>query len=511
MKPPADRASSEPDSNRVLIIGGGLAGLACGCYLQMNGYETEILEAGANTGGLCTAWDRGPYVFDGCLRWVLGLHPGGAFHQIWSELGALAGQRIIEQSEIIRIEWADRRALSVPADLDQIEREFKRLAPEDAARVDGLLGAARCCASLEPPLDQPVELMSFLQKLRLGSRYLRMLPVVIRWMNLSTAAYVAGYRNPILREALTLMVGDPRMSALALMMNLALRSNHRTAGIVGGSRALAQAVANRYERLGGRVRRQTRVTEVVVVNGRATGVRCADGTLWRAAQVVSCADGRATIFEMLGGRFTSKLIRQFYERGELFAPLLQISLGINRLFPDAARAVNLPLAEPLAVDDLKRHSRMEVSVCGSDSALCPPGKTILLVRFASSFKYWSDLERHDPSHYRAEKERVLRAVIAALDRRFPGLAEQIECSDLATPATFARFTGNWQGSPQGWLPTPKNIRRPLPRTLPGLKDFYMAGQWIQPGGGLPAVALAARYVAQMICARDGKKFVATLG
>ena len=40
-------------ADKIIIIGGGIAGLACGCYLQMNGFQTEILEAGLLPGGLC--------------------------------------------------------------------------------------------------------------------------------------------------------------------------------------------------------------------------------------------------------------------------------------------------------------------------------------------------------------------------------------------------------------------------------------------------------------------------
>ncbi len=75
----------------MIIIGGGIAGLSCGCYLQMNGYKTEILEANTAPGGLCVAWDRGPYVFDGCLRWLVGTNPSSSFNQIWNELGAIGG------------------------------------------------------------------------------------------------------------------------------------------------------------------------------------------------------------------------------------------------------------------------------------------------------------------------------------------------------------------------------------------------------------------------------------
>ena len=89
---------------KVIIIGSGIAGLACGCYLQMNGIPTEILEASLLPGGLCTAWHRGPYVFDGCLRWLIGAQPPSAFHQIWTELGAIAGRKVFIHDEMLRIE-----------------------------------------------------------------------------------------------------------------------------------------------------------------------------------------------------------------------------------------------------------------------------------------------------------------------------------------------------------------------------------------------------------------------
>jgi phytoene dehydrogenase-like protein len=50
--------------------------------------------------------------------------------------------------------------------------------------------------------------------------------------------------------------------------------------------------------------------------------------------------------------------------------------------------------------------------------------------------------------------------------------------------------------------------RGMDKTLPGLENFYMAGQWVEPGGGVPTAAMSARNVLQMICKRDGKPFVA---
>ena len=79
----------------VIIIGGGIAGLATGCYAQMNGYHTQIFEMGDKPGGLCTAWERKGYTIDGCLHWLLGSAPSSSFHHYWQELGMVPGHQVI--------------------------------------------------------------------------------------------------------------------------------------------------------------------------------------------------------------------------------------------------------------------------------------------------------------------------------------------------------------------------------------------------------------------------------
>ena len=496
-------------SPKVIIIGGGIAGLSCGCYLQMNGILTEILEASLLPGGLCTAWHRGPYIFDGCLRWLMGVQPPSVFHQVWTELGAIAGRKIFIHDDMMRIEWADGRSLAVPSDLDKLAREFKRLAPEDGGLIDQLVRDARRCAPLEPPLENALELMNVFEKTRLGLRYLPMVPTIFRYKNVPITTYVARYKNKLLREALMLIVGNEAMSALVLVMLLAFRTRNNTGFVAGGSWDFAMAIAERYKKLGGTVRFNTRVASVKVENNRATGVVCADGNFVPAAMVVSCADGHTTIFKMLDGKFVDKKIRFLYDHCQPFPAIIQVSLGIKTVFPDAPHTLNLPLREPLRVDDRTRRDRLEVETFGAESGLCPAGAAVMTVRFPTSHEFWTGLKKNNPLRYRAEKKRVVREIVAALDNRFPGLAGQIERSDIATPATFVRYTGNWQGSYEGWLPTPRILGRRISYTLPGLKNFYMAGHWVVAGGGLPSAALAGRYVAQMVCAQNGRKFAAT--
>jgi hypothetical protein len=50
----------------------------------------------------------------------------------------------------------------------------------------------------------------------------------------------------------------------------------------------------------------------------------------------------------------------------------------------------------------------------------------------------------------------------------------------------------------------------MDKTLPGLTNFYMAGQWVEPGGGVSAAALSGWRVIRMLCRKDRKKFSSNL-
>lgn len=71
-----------------------------------------------------------------------------------------------------------------------------------------------------------------------------------------------------------------------------------------------------------------------------------------------------------------------------------------------------------------------------------------------NFDYWVSLQQHDPKQYQAQKDRIVEAVTAILEKSVPGVRQAIEVIDVSTPATVIRHTGNWKGSYEGWLLTP---------------------------------------------------------
>ena len=119
--------------------------------------------------------------------------------------------------------------------------------------------------------------------------------------------------------------------------------------------------------------------------------------------------------------------------------------------------------------------------------MAPEGKTSVIIMLESDIEYWKKLAE-DRNLYVQKKDETAGLIIRLLEQRFPGITDQVEVTDVATPLTFERFTGNWKGSFEGWLITPQNVHtlmKPMSQTIPGLKNFYMCGQWVEPGGGLP--------------------------
>ena len=82
--------------------------------------------------------------------------------------------------------------------------------------------------------------------------------------------------------------------------------------------------------------------------------------------------------------------------------------------------------------------------------------------------------------------------------------------DVATPVTFERYTANWKGSFEGWDMSTRTFGMRMSKRLPGLGGFYMIGQWVEPGGGLPPAVMSARHAIQLICRQDKRPFVTTV-
>jgi phytoene dehydrogenase-like protein len=491
-----------PVTRKIIVIGGGIAGLCTAVYARKCGYEVELLEMHDTAGGLATSWHRGGYVFETCLHWLMGSNPDRPFHQRWREVFDIDRLKFVQLEEFTRIETEHGESLSVYADVDRMEAEFLRRAPEDTAEVRRLASAVRRLTGFELP-----ELPGSGAEAWLGwLRAVPYLPTLRKFSRITSEAYGRRFKNPLLRR----FFGDgelAQLSALAVVLSLAWRSRRDAGYPIGGSQAVIRLIEERLRGPGSRIRFQTRVRKILVERDVAIGVELEGGETVSADWVISAADGHATIYEMLGGRYRTADIDRTYATLRPFPSYLQVSLGVAWDLADEPGFFMRVLHEPLRVDPATELGQISFRFFHYDPSFAPPGKTaVTCILLTRNFAFWARLRNEDAPRYQDEKRRVADRVIDVLDRRLPGIRQAIEVSDVSTPASVIRYTGNWQGSMEGWLLTPARGFGPLPSRLPGLSRFLMVGQWVLPGGGLPSGLVTARAAIRAACREDGRRF-----
>ncbi|MCX6267647.1 MAG: NAD(P)/FAD-dependent oxidoreductase [Bacteroidetes bacterium] len=495
---------------KINIIGAGVAGLSAGCYLQMNGFETTIFERHSTCGGLCTSWKRNGYTFESGMQWLLGSGKSNPFYQLWSELIDMDSILFVHHDVRMEIEVKDNydifgdKVFHLFTNLTRLEKYLISIAPEDESVIRQLIHTIRRMQSYEiPPLIKSVpELLPWYRKIR----YIKYLPLLIFLNQVkreTNFTFAEKLKNPFLKEAFRLLFDGDEMPLLILTMPLAFNDLNGTGYPIGGSIDFVGHIEKKYIELGGKIRYQSDVKKIVVENNHAKGVLLSTGEIIPSGITVSAADWNFTIFKALEGHYVNQTILelQSQEKLKVYYSVFMVSLGVAATFPDKPHFLRFPLPQPLISPDGSKYERMEVHINNYDPTSAPEGKTVISISYYTRYAdYWIDLRHSDQSKYESEKNNFARLMIDAADEKFHGLKEKIEEVDIATPATFQRYTNNWKGSVQGWLPGKNMIAQsPVKTELPGLKDFYLIGHWTIPGGGLPVAIKSARDVAQMIC------------
>jgi phytoene dehydrogenase-like protein len=502
---------------KVTIIGAGVSGLSVGCYLQMNGFDTEIYERHAHPGGLCTSWKRGNYVFDGCIHWLLGSNKSSPFYRLWSELIDMPSLVFVNHHVRVDVELAvnqDRfgdKVFHLYTDINRLESYLIGIAPEDETQIKSLIQSMRLMQRFEMPpmIDNIPALQTWREKMAM----INYLPIVwhyLKWKNVTNFSFARKLKNPFLKEAFELLFDGDELKLLILTMPLSIFDKQGAGYPVGGSLKFASHLVQKYQSLGGRIHYNKPVKHIITDGASAKGILLNDGTNVFADITISAADWHFTVFEALKGRFVNKKILALASNKclEVYPSITLISLGVSKTFKDYPHLFRFPMTNPLISPDGTEFSRLEIHIYNYDPTLAPEGKAVIAISlYTRNGDYWINLRNKNYEVYVRCKNEFAETIIDRLEQKIPGIRHSIEVMDIATPATYHRYTNNWKGSIQGWMPGKDLLSSsPIDSKLPGLADFYFCSHWSVPGGGLPVAIKTGRDLAQNICLKNNKFF-----
>lgn len=502
---------------KINIIGAGISGLCAGAYLQMSGFETQIFEKHSIPGGLCTSWQKGEFTIDGCAHWILGSDKGSGFYHMWSELLDLESIPFHHHDIRISVELknnADKygnKIFNVYTNLDKLRDYLLDLSPEDSKVIHSFINDIRVLQNYElpPVMDKLPLIPSIIRGIKM-TRYLKFLFILMKQKKQSNYDLAKKFKSPFLKEGFEMLFDGQEVKMLVFNFPHAVFDQKSAGYPIGGSLSWAQRIADKYEALGGKIHYNTPVKKILTENDQAKGLLVRNDVTHYCDAVLSAADWYKTVFEYLDGKYVDEKILKLKEGKviDVYYSILLVSFGLKKMYKEHPHFYRFPTPIKLESPCGTTWERLETHFYNYDPTLAPAGKTVMACSFyTTNGAYWIDLRKNHRAKYREEKIKFTNSLIELLELKFPGIKDDIEEVDFATPATVLRYTNNWQGSAQGWLPG-ENIVAPSPVkfTLPKLNNFFYASHWGRPGGGIPVAINQGRDVAKLISKKYGKEF-----
>ncbi|MEW6570592.1 MAG: NAD(P)/FAD-dependent oxidoreductase [Nitrospirota bacterium] len=454
----------------VIIIGAGISGLVCGCYLAKAGMKVLISEQHFKPGGYCTTFKRHGFTFDAAAHSFGAYREDGIVKKIFSELEVDKKIKIrkVDPSDIV---MAPNYEISFWADLDKTINEFQQAFPDES---DNIKNFFMLLINSEP---------IFLVRLR-------------RWTFKDLLDKY--FTNNKLKAILSLPIygnsGVPPTMLSACMgaqifIEFLLDGGYHPEG---GMRALPDALTERFKIFGGELRLSSSVKTIAVKGNKISGVVFGNGEFVPSKYVVSNCDTRQTFFRLLGRKNVSQ---DFLNRINSMIPSLSafvLYLGVhkfNNLPKPGSNVWVLPQYDLNKAYSLVRKGKLN-SVGGYLMHLYPDGKSLLSfvpVPFINR-KYWIN-----------NKEKLMESFIKRIEKdAVPGLSEHIVYKDAATPQTLHKYTLNYKGAAFGWAVTPSQLAIPDLRRPSFIQGLYLTGSWTTQGVGISGVVYVGYDTAKMI-------------
>ncbi len=507
-----------------VIIGAGLAGLTAAATLARAGARVLVCEQAAQAGGLFSSFWRDGFLFDGGIKAV---ENSAVMMPMLAQFGLL-NRAALQPSPIALVTGNRHQPMRGWADVEAYWRTLGALFPTEQSGLQSVLRDGKAVFDLlDALLCFPIPYLAppgagsqaQAEWMRAHGRALLRLPRAAALLRRPLRPYLQEHlQHPGLINLLSHLFPEGTSAFFGLgYFRMFLDYHYPRGGIGTIPRVLAEAVRE----WGGEILLNTRVEQILLRRGQASGVRLSSGEEVAAGHVVAAGDLRHALTELLPqgtlpARFTRRLLQARVSHSVVNV-FLGIDLPVERLGLNGCPHVffspdidGIGDSDRRARPDYFRHVPLEISVpCLHQPDLAPPGKTGLIASAMTSWEYDGGWER-TPVAYAALKERCTRDVLASLEQLIPGLTARIVFSATATPRTIARLTSNAEGAIMGWsydrsrtlargsfLQIRSSVQTPVPRLL-------VAGHWAFSPGGSPTAVLTGKLAAEAVLHQAGE-------
>jgi phytoene dehydrogenase-like protein len=461
----------EKSAYDTIIIGAGIGGLVCGCYLAKAGMKVLIAEQHSKPGGYCTSFKRQGFTFDAAAHSFGGYRRGGTVRKVFDELGVSGRVRIkrYDPSDVIITPECE---VSFRSELDRTIRSFQAAFPAESNSIEHFF------ISLSQP--EPGSLA--------GMRKLTFKTLLDTCFNneklkalLSFPLFGNGGLPPSLMSA---------FAGSKIFAEFLLDGGYYPEG---NMQSLPDTLSSIFADLGGTLLLSCPATRIQIKDKRVKGVILRRSDVVKTTCVVSNCDAIQTFSQLLGKTHINESVARSLHDMTPSLSMFVLYLGMDgyvqkRLTP----GTNIWFLPHHSIEDMYKSakSRNAGNLAEYMARLSPDGKTLLAFTNAA-FKtktYWRDV-----------KEKLQDSFIEKIEHSiFPGLSKHILYKDAATPGTLQRYTLNHRGAAYGWACTPEQFADPEFRKPSFIEGLYLTGHWTTYAQGIPGVTYLGYDTAKLV-------------
>ncbi|MBK7085974.1 MAG: NAD(P)/FAD-dependent oxidoreductase [Flavobacteriales bacterium] len=503
----------------VIVIGAGISGLTAAGLLSRAGLSVCVLEMDARPGGYLAGFRRKDFRFDSAIHWLNQLGPDGLVTRVFDVIGpdhptARTQRRIkrykgdsfdyllTDKPDDLKEQWIR----DFPGDRAGIERFFR-----DAKKIGGAfegMGSFFRTEESKGPLGKVLHLFT---KLKFA------LPFIPHLRYSGPEGIKKGLSKYFKDERLH-RIFSSEMDLLSCLVPIgwAYYGDYQLPP-VGGSQVFPEWLAHVIASYGNEIHYKCRVHEVLLTDGRATGVRLTQNNTThhlRAKQVVGACDVEALYERMLPADAVPAALKKKLHEAKLYPSSVTVALALDRPTQDFGFGEEMIY---LSNDGVPRERQCDggpeevgISILAPslrDPSMAPDGMGTLTIYIPAEFAahdQWltgpgknGGVDRGDA--YEQLKKDYADVLIRRIEERLaPGLSKHVVYCDVATPITHWRYTGNRNGSMMGARPGKENFKAGIAHYRTPVKGLYLGSHWAELGGGVPIAVRAGANTALLV-------------
>lgn len=459
------------DKYDVVIIGAGVGGLVCGCYLAKGGLKVLIVEQQPKVGGYCTSFIRNGMKFDSTVHSLCSLRRGGRLRKISDELNLSKYVNFarIDPSDIVitpdnKIVFRNEISLTI----EELKKKFNN----QKQNIDVFF--------------------NFIANANFATTYLRFKDKTFSDM---LNDFFTDEKIKMVLSVLSwnMWISPSRLSALTAVFffrEFILDGGYYpTNGMQGFSDALAKV----YTENGGKMLLSNLVGKVIVNNKKAEGVILNDNTRIESDFVISNADCKQTFFKLIGQEEVSKKFKTRLESLTMsksaFIIYAILSKNIRSSIEKSSALWYCPsykIEEDNFLSEKKGKEFHKGLFCFFPSIFDknkPNDKESVVILTGAEY--------NDEKYWNKNKDRFADQMIKSAAHLIPNLESLIKYKEIATPHTLNRFTLNSEGAVHGWESTVPQLRDTLVTCETHIKDLYLVGHWVMQQIGQSGILTSA--------------------